>query len=120
MSALLFVYGTLKRGCSNHTHLSGQRFVGNARTLPGYSLFDLGGYPGIAPSPANLTGVSGEVWSVEPDALARLDDFEGVAEGLYRRERLPLQPPFATESVEAYFPVLPVDGRPELGPVWVE
>ena len=28
MSTLLFVYGTLKRGCCNHAHLAGQRFVG--------------------------------------------------------------------------------------------
>lgn len=120
MSSLLFVYGTLKRGCSNHAHLAGQRFVGTARTHPGYSLFDLGGYPGIAPAPASREGVSGEVWSVDSDALARLDAFEGVAEGLYHRARISLQAPFAAEFVEAYFPVLAVNGRREIGPEWVE
>ena len=28
----LFVYGTLKRGGSNHAHLAGQKFLGPART----------------------------------------------------------------------------------------
>ena len=35
MKTLLFVYGTLKRGCRNHANLVGQRFVGEARTVPG-------------------------------------------------------------------------------------
>jgi gamma-glutamylcyclotransferase (GGCT)/AIG2-like uncharacterized protein YtfP len=34
--------------------------------------------------------------------LARLDELEGVAEGLYRRERVPLQPPFDQEDVDTY------------------
>ena len=120
MNSLLFVYGTLKRGCSNHGQLAGQTFVGAARTAPGFSLFDLGGYPGIAPCAADRNGVAGEVWSVDPAALARLDAFEGVAEGLYQRGRIALQSPFAAACVEAYFPVLAVTGRPEIGPEWRE
>ena len=120
MNTLLFVYGTLKRGCSNHRYLAGQKYVGLARTRPGYRLFDLGGYPGIAERPDDLEGVVGEVWSVEAEALRELDRFEGVHEGLYRREPLPLQPPFATETIDAYVSVLPVTGRPELGSEWIE
>ena len=29
---LIFVYGTLKRACANHHFLSGQKFIGEART----------------------------------------------------------------------------------------
>lgn len=120
MNSLLFVYGTLKRGCSNHRQLDGQDFVGTARTLPGFALFDLGGYPGIAPCPMDRIGVVGEVWSIEPAALARLDAFEGVDAGLYRRGRIALQPPFAADWIEAYFPGLDVTDRPALGPEWRE
>jgi gamma-glutamylaminecyclotransferase len=119
MRTLLFVYGTLKRGCCNHHHLAGQTFVGPARTRPGYTLYDLGGYPGIAAA-ADQDGVVGEVWSVDPAARQRLDIFEGVPEGLYRRESLPLQPPFAAQAVEAYVPTLPVAGRPLVGGEWKE
>ncbi len=120
MNTLLFVYGTLKRGCCNHRHLAGQTLVAPARTVPGFRLYDLGGYPGIAPYPADRDGVAGEVWSVDPDALRRLDRFEGVHEGLYHRQRIALQPPFAAESVDAYFPAKGVAGRPELGSEWRE
>lgn len=120
MSILLFVYGTLKRGCCNHAHLAGQMFVGVARTPPGYRLYDLGGYPGIAPRLDDRDGVVGEVWSVNDDALRRLDAFEGVHDGLYRRETFPLRPPFADKKVDAYVSHLDVTGRREIGSEWKE
>lgn len=120
MNTLLFVYGTLKRGCSNHHHLAGQTFVGAARTVAGFRLYDLGGYPGIAVVAEDCAGVVGEIWSVDATALARLDAFEGVHEGLYRRASIALEPPFAGDSIDAYFPALAVTGRPEVGSEWIE
>ena len=120
MNPLLFVYGTLKRGCRHHRHLADQTFVGAARTAPGYCLVDLGGYPGIVASAANHEGVAGEVWSVNPAALPRLDAFEGVPKGLYCRGPIPLQPPFAVQRVEAYLPTLDISGCREIGPEWLE
>ena len=120
MSTLLFVYGTLKRGCSNHHHLAEQTFVGLARTSPGYRLVDLGGYPTIVARADDRDGVVGEVWSVDDAALQRLDRFEGVHEGLYRRAPLPLADPFASERVEAYVAAIPVIGRQDIGSEWIE
>ena len=120
MSTLLFVYGTLKRGCCNHAQLAGQTFVGPARTQPGYRLYDLGGYPGIVAMPGDHEGVVGEVWSVDEDCLRLLDHFEGVHEGLYRRESLPLQPPFAAQNVDAYVSGVAGAGRRAIGAEWNE
>ncbi|HWA85253.1 MAG TPA: gamma-glutamylcyclotransferase family protein [Opitutus sp.] len=110
-STLVFVYGTLKRSGSNHHVLAGQVFVGDARTVPGYALYDLGAYPGMVRSADDRDGVAGEVWSVDPAALARLDAFEGVPEKLYRRDGVPLLAPFADRSIDAYFYLRTVDGR---------
>ena len=120
MSTLLFVYGTLKRGCCNHTRLAGQRFVGLARTMPGHRLHDMGGYPGLVTAAGEPGNVEGEVWSVDPKALTHLDAFEGVAEGLYRREPIALQPPFDDQAIEAYWPVGPIENFPVVGTVWRE
>ncbi len=117
---LLFVYGTLKRGCSNHPFLAGHTFVGPARTAPGYRLYDLGEYPGMVRDSADQVGVTGEVWSVASAGVAELDLFEGVDQGLYRRERVNLRTPFADELVETYFYALSAEGRPTLGDTWVE
>jgi gamma-glutamylaminecyclotransferase len=120
MNTLLFVYGTLKRGYCNHQHLAGQTFVGLARTQPGYRLVDMGGYPGITPLVTDVEGVTGEIWSVAPDALERLDRFEGVHEGLYRREAIPLKGAFENETVFAYIPGISVTGRRDIGSTWIE
>jgi gamma-glutamylcyclotransferase (GGCT)/AIG2-like uncharacterized protein YtfP len=118
-SQLLFVYGTLKRGGSNTRQMAGAIFIGEARTVPGYRLFALDGFPSLVPLADDRDGVVGEVWSVTPDALARLDRFEGVHEGLYRREAVPLLPPFAGREVHAYVYPHSVAGRADLGSVWI-
>src|SRR5689334_7669355 len=97
---LVFVYGTLKRGGSNHPYLAGQSFVGEARTVPGFRLYELSGFPGMIAMPSDREGVAGEVWSVDAAALEQLDALEGVDEGLYRREPVPLVAPFADKTVE--------------------
>jgi gamma-glutamylcyclotransferase (GGCT)/AIG2-like uncharacterized protein YtfP len=117
---LIFVYGTLKRGCGNHRHLAGQIFLGEARTAPGFQLYLLDGYPGMIARSDDREGVAGEVWSIDDPTLARLDALEGIGEGLYRREPVPLLAPFSDRVVEAYFYAQSVEGRPAIGSVWVE
>lgn len=115
---LVFVYGTLKRGGSNHHFMAGQAFVGAASTASGFTLFDLGGYPGLVPAPGRAEGVSGEVWLVDDACLARLDQLEGTAEGLYGRKPVPLAEPFAASGAQAYVFLGDVGGRPHLGSSW--
>ncbi|MFH1496951.1 MAG: gamma-glutamylcyclotransferase family protein [Verrucomicrobiota bacterium] len=117
---LLFVYGTLKRGCKNHAHMAGQSLVADARSVGGHRLYDLGDYPGLVPDPTEPDGVIGEIWSVDAAALRRLDDFEGVDEGLYARRPIKLRPPHDTLAVDTYVFLGRVDGRPRIGPEWRE
>ena len=117
---LLFVYGTLKRGGSNHLYLRGQTLVGEARTLPGFRLYGLDGFPGMIALADDRAGVTGEVWSVSPEALTHIDGLEGTAEGMYRRARIPLQAPFADQVVEGYLYARSLQGRPDLGSTWKE
>ncbi len=113
----LFVYATLKRGCRNHHHLAGQHFIGEARTGPGYRLYDLGAYPGLVLDPSDTDGVTGELWAVEPAALARLDEFEGVAENLYRRVPVALSAPVNPIEADTYLYARD-PGQRRLGPTW--
>jgi gamma-glutamylcyclotransferase (GGCT)/AIG2-like uncharacterized protein YtfP len=117
---LIFVYGTLKRGGSNHAYLAGQQFLGEARTPPGYRLYALDGYPGMIEKPDDREGVTGEVWSIDAPCLAQLDRLEGLAEGLYRRIPIKLLPPYADQPIETYLYARSVDGRRDLGPTWQE
>jgi gamma-glutamylcyclotransferase (GGCT)/AIG2-like uncharacterized protein YtfP len=116
----IFVYGTLKRGCKNHHHLAGQTYVGDSRTAPGFRLYHLGSYPGMVADPTDLEGVTGELWDVDAPALAHLDDFEGIAEGQYRRVPVSLASPDAPATAHTYLYARPIDGLPALGPTWSE
>lgn len=71
----LFVYGTLMRGEENHHLLAGAEPLGAARTAPRYRLADLGRYPALVEG--GDISVTGELWRVEPELLATLDELEG-------------------------------------------
>jgi gamma-glutamylaminecyclotransferase len=115
---LLFVYGTLKRGGSNHALMAGQNFLGEARTQPGYRLYALDGHPGMVAKSDDRDGVTGEVWSVDEDRLAELDRFEGLTERLYRREPVKVLAPFANQTVETYIFNQSVEDRADIGSTW--
>lgn len=115
----VFVYGTLKKGGSNHRLLAGQSFVGNASTLPGYALFELDGYPGMVEEAGAPGTVTGEIWDVDTEALERLDRLEGTQEGLYERKAVRLAHPFEDGTIEAYFYLRSLEGRRRLSGTWL-
>lgn len=90
-SVRLFVYGSLKRGGAHHEELRGARFLGEARTAPGFTLVRLGAYLALVPTADTksdaATSVPGEVFEVPADLLAALDAFEGRE---YERGEVPL------------------------------
>jgi gamma-glutamylcyclotransferase (GGCT)/AIG2-like uncharacterized protein YtfP len=114
---LVFVYGTLKSGgCRAHV-LAGQRCLGAARTKPCYRIYNCGTYPGLVERESGLA-IEGELWQVDGRCLKQLDDVEGVADRLYERRPVQLQPPFAEVRAEAYFYLRPVTDLPDCGPCW--
>jgi len=116
---ILFIYGTLKRGASNHAVLAGQTYLGDATTVPGYRLFLVADYPGLVKDTTDQRGVQGELWSVASEALARLDAFEGVPEKLYRRAPIALLPPDNETTAETYLYLRNTRGRrPIIDGLW--
>jgi gamma-glutamylcyclotransferase (GGCT)/AIG2-like uncharacterized protein YtfP len=107
-SFTLFVYGTLKRGGVRHPVLAGQRFLGEARTLPRYALFDLVHYPGLVHCETAGRAVRGELYRVETRLLHRLDQIEG-APSVFRLE--PIFVEGVEEPVFAYFHQQSIPGR---------
>lgn len=101
----LFVYGSLLRGEENHGVLAAARLVARARTVARYTLVDLGPYPALLEG--GDTAVAGEIYEVEEELLAVLDEFEGHPDVYVRR------------SVDIEAPEVPeIGGRaeaPEIG-----
>jgi gamma-glutamylcyclotransferase (GGCT)/AIG2-like uncharacterized protein YtfP len=82
---LVFVYGSLRRGHSNHREMAGAALVRADARLVGYRrvLYD-SGYPAIHWRAGEE--VTGELYEVDAAHLERLDEFEGCPEWYQRRD----------------------------------
>ena len=94
----VFVYGTLKRGFPLHGEgLADAKFLGAYRTVAPYPMVIAG--PRFAPmmlhQPGRGVRVSGELYQVSPDQIAKLDALESV--GLPGNTRCPI----TIESLES-------------------
>ncbi|EFI34600.1 AIG2 family protein [Desulfonatronospira thiodismutans ASO3-1] len=84
----VFVYGTLRKGCSNHHLLKDARDIGPARTSEDYALY-VHDYPYTVKSEA-VGPIRGEVYLVDGRGLDRLDRLENHPHW-YVREKKPVQ-----------------------------
>lgn len=73
---LVFTYGTLKRGYGNNRLLTDSIFVGEAETEYAYYMADHG-IPFVWTEGGALHKIAGEVYRVDNETLARLDQLEG-------------------------------------------
>ena len=78
----LFVYGTLRSNGAGAALLASGELIGEGSV--GGVVYEMdGGYPALLFY--GNTPVRGEVWRMPVTALPALDEYEGVAEGLFRR-----------------------------------
>lgn len=105
----IFVYGTLRRGESNHGFLAGSVFLRAGRTEPRFTLVSLGEYPAMLMG--GETAVHGEVYAVDPRTLAALDALEEHPD-LYRRQTIHLQD--GTEVWAYLLPKAQASGCPQI------
>lgn len=91
LDRLVFVYGTLRRGESNHHWLSNAEFVGTGVTADRMILVNLGAYPAVVRDShhASSAFIQGEVYRVTSTTFARLDILEDYPK-LYGREIVPI------------------------------
>lgn len=67
----LFVYGSLMQGEREHERLAGAAFVGPVRTMPEYTLVDLGPYPALLEN--GCVSIVGELYLVDKKQRFSLD-----------------------------------------------
>ena len=82
---LVFVYGTLLQGLSNHVILAQARFLGTARTKELYALY-MDAFPKVIRDEP-VSSIVGEIYLVDGPTLAWLDDLEDHP-FQYRREQV--------------------------------
>lgn len=81
----VFVYGTLRRGGSNHYFLQRARLLGQYVTDPEFAMLNIGPYPGVVRG--GDTPIQGEVYAVTPAQFRELDALEDYPR-TYTRQRL--------------------------------
>src|SRR3990167_787998 len=82
----VFVYGTLKRGFSNHRLLANSIYLGEEILYSGFIMYSLGGYPCVTPAdPEKSLAILGEVYKINEQTLVTLDYLEGYP-GFYDRK----------------------------------
>ncbi len=96
MQHLVFVYGTLRKGESNHHLLESSEYLGHYETEDDYTLYDVGPYPALVPG---SKAISGEVYLIDDHTLQQLDILEDVPVE-YRRETI--NTPYGTAWIYLY------------------
>lgn len=76
---LVAVYGSLRKNMGNHRLLENANYLGEFKTEPIFSLYSLGGYPGLKEN--GETSVTMEVYEVTPEEARRVDNLEGYTPG---------------------------------------
>lgn len=74
---LICVYGSLRKNNGNHRIIENAELKGTFTTLPIYSLYHLGGFPGLKEN--GKTAIVMEVYSVNEEEARRVDGLEGYS-----------------------------------------
>ncbi|MBH9552883.1 gamma-glutamylcyclotransferase family protein [Inhella gelatinilytica] len=80
MQHLIFVYGTLKQGFRNHPVNQGERVAGEFTTVQPLPLYIVGPryLPWLVNQPGEGYPVHGELYEVNDEGLARMDELEAL------------------------------------------
>ena len=83
----VFVYGTLKRGFSNHYFLEDAKFIAQATTKDKFPMVNIiKAYPYIINDAGNGHNIEGELYKIDASILAKLDMLEGYPEHYDRQK----------------------------------
>lgn len=114
---LIAVYGSLLSGLGNHRVIQGENteFLGEFISEPVYSLYSLGGFPGLKEN--GKTAVKMEVYSVDDETARRVDMLEGYSSDRPATfyDKKPIETPFGTASVYIYVDDIPKENLIESG-----
>lgn len=99
---LIAVYGSLRKEFGNHRLIDKAEYKGMFSTDPVYSLYSLGGYPGLKEN--GNTSVVMEVYAVNENEAHNVDMLEGYTPGEkpYFYDKIPIETPWGEASVYTY------------------
>ena len=87
----IFVYGTLKKGFSNHFYLENSRYLGIGKTIPKYQMYPSKNYlfPFLLKSEPN-NNIVGEIYEINEKTLIELNALEDFP-NMYLKELIEIE-----------------------------
>jgi gamma-glutamylcyclotransferase (GGCT)/AIG2-like uncharacterized protein YtfP len=112
---LVSVYGSLRKGMGNDHYLTHAKFLGTFTTEPEYSLYSLGGYPGLKQE--GTTPVVMEVYEVDALEASRIDGLEGYSQDRPATfyDKIKINTPYGEASTYVYVDEIPASQLVESG-----
>jgi len=101
---LIAVYGSLRKGLHNHLIIENATYLGKFDSLPEYSMYDLGSYPGLIKN--GNTSIVLEVYRINQKMLVDVDRLEGYNPSNTGRSHY-LRDTIDTPYGEAYIYIFP-------------
>ena len=103
---LVAVYGSLRQGMGNYErYLGNANYLGKFQTEPVFSLYSLGGYPGLKQN--GNTSITMEVYEVTPEEARRVDALEGYTPGSSNNwfyDKIMIETPYGIAGTYIYVP----------------
>jgi len=112
---LIAVYGSLLSSLHNNYILEDSKLLGSFKSKPEFSLYGLGGYPGLKTD--GNTSVLMEVYEVNDKVAQRVDNLEGYSSNRPATfyDKIPIKTPFGEASVYIYVNDIPEERLVESG-----
>ena len=112
---LIAVYGSLRKDMGNDHLLSDSLYLGTFKSVPEFSLYSLGYYPGLKTN-GNISVVM-EVYEVNDKVAQRIDNLEGYNPNKPATfyDKIPIETPWGTASVYIYVNDIPKERLVESG-----
>jgi gamma-glutamylcyclotransferase (GGCT)/AIG2-like uncharacterized protein YtfP len=113
---LVAVYGSLRNGLGNHRLLENSEYLGEFESKPEYSLYSLGGFPGLKEN--GTTSVVMEVYAVDEATARRVDQLEGYnpnSDNNTFYDKKMIETPYGEAGVYLYVNDIPEDRLVESG-----
>lgn len=101
---LIAVYGSLRKDLGNHRLIKDSTYKGEFKTNPVYSLYSLGGFPGL--KEGGETSVVVEVYEVDATTASNVDALEGYYPGREATfyDKVNIDTPWGTAGIYIYVP----------------
>jgi gamma-glutamylcyclotransferase (GGCT)/AIG2-like uncharacterized protein YtfP len=112
---LIAVYGSLLSGLHNNYILENSKLLGSFKSKPEFSLYSLGGFPGL--KTGGNTKVLMEIYEVNEETAQRIDRLEGYTPGGNNTfyDKIPIGTPYGEASVYIYVNDIPKERLVESG-----